>query len=118
MMAAMIETAPVETSSVVRSLAALGHDARLAIFRLLVRAGPNGLNVGEIGAHLGIAPSTLAHHLAALAGAGLVVQERRGRETVNRVDFAALRRTLDFLTDECCAGLPALSEPARAEPLP
>jgi len=107
-----------DTAPVVRSLAALGHDARLAIFRLLVRAGHAGLNVGEIGSHLGIAPSTLAHHLATLANAGLVVQERRGRETLNRVDFAALRHTLDFLTEECCAGLPALSEPAQAEPLP
>jgi DNA-binding transcriptional ArsR family regulator len=111
----MAQTAP---EHVVRSLAALGHDARLAIFRLLVRAGHEGLNVGEIGAHLGIAPSTLAHHLATLAGSGLVVQERRGRETVNRVDFAALRITLDFLTDECCAGLPASAEHAAMETLP
>ncbi|HEX9859051.1 MAG TPA: helix-turn-helix domain-containing protein, partial [Paracoccaceae bacterium] len=59
-----------------RALAALGHDARLAIFRLLVKAGPDGLIVGEIGAHLGLAPSTLAHHLAGLVAAGLVAQER------------------------------------------
>jgi ArsR family transcriptional regulator, arsenate/arsenite/antimonite-responsive transcriptional repressor len=63
----------------VRALAALGHDARLAIFRLLVQAGEEGLIVGEIGAHLGLAPSTLAHHLNTL-----VIQERRGREVVNR----------------------------------
>ncbi len=53
-----------------RSLAALGHDARLAIFRLLVKAGDAGLNVGQIGGHLGIAPSTLAHHLGTLVDAG------------------------------------------------
>lgn len=87
-----------------RALAALGHDARLAIFRLLVKAGPDGLIVGEIGAHLGLAPSTLAHHLAGLVAAGLVAQERRGREVVNRAEFATARRLADFLVAECCAG--------------
>lgn len=96
-----------------RALAALGHDARLAIFRLLVRAGDGGLNVGQIGGHLGIAPSTLAHHLGALVEARLVTQERLGREVVNRVDFAMVRRLADFLLAECCAGLP---EPAPRDP--
>jgi ArsR family transcriptional regulator, arsenate/arsenite/antimonite-responsive transcriptional repressor len=88
-----------------RALAALGHDARLAIFRLLVTAGEGGLRVGEIGAHLGLAPSTLAHHLSALVDAGLVLQERQGREVMNRVDYPAMRRVLTFLTSECCAGV-------------
>ncbi len=89
----------------VRALAALGHDARLSIFRLLVQAGEDGLIVGEIGAHLGLAPSTLAHHLNTLVAAGLVIQERRGREVVNRADYDAMRRVLGFLTENCCAGL-------------
>lgn len=93
------------TSSTARSLAALGHDTRLAVFRLLVRAGEEGLNVGEIGQHLDQAPSTLAHHLSALVDSGLVVQERRGRAVINRVDYAAMRRTLNFLTSECCTGV-------------
>ena len=88
-----------------RALAALGHDTRLTIFRLLVRAGKEGLNVGEIGAHLGMAPSTLAHHLRTLVDAELVVQDRIGRQIVNRVDFAAMNRTVSFLTSECCAGV-------------
>lgn len=95
-----------------RSLAALGHDARLGIFRLLVRAGEGGLSVGEIGGHLGLAPSTLAHHLRALVEAGLVAQERRGREVVSRVDFEAMRRTLAFLTAECCTGVTLAREDA------
>ncbi len=90
----------------VRALSALGHDARLSIFRLLVRAGDDGLIVGEIGAHLALPPSTLAHHLTALVDAGLVVQERRGREVVNRADFGTMRRTVDYLTRECCTGVP------------
>ena len=85
------------TSPTARALAALGHDTRLAIFRLLVRAGDDGLNVGDIGQHLDQAPSTLAHHLSALVDAGLVVQERQGRTVINR--------TLDFLTSECCTGV-------------
>ena len=93
------------TSPHARALAALGHDARLAIFRLLVKAGDDGLRVGEIGLHLGLAPSTLAHHLSALVDAGLVLQDRQGREVFNRVDFDATRALVGFLTSECCTGV-------------
>ncbi len=103
------------TSTESRALAALGHDARLAIFRLLVQAGETGLRVGEIGAHLGLPPSTLAHHLSALAAAGLVQQERRGREVVTRADYPAMRRLVGFLTDECCTGV-ALAPPHDVTP--
>ncbi|MCR9150102.1 MAG: metalloregulator ArsR/SmtB family transcription factor [Rhodobacteraceae bacterium] len=88
-----------------RALAALGHEARLSIFRLLVKAGEPGLRVSDIGGELGIAPSTLAHHLSTLVEAGLVVQDRQGREVINRVDYPAMHRVLDFLTSECCAGV-------------
>ncbi|PQO23317.1 transcriptional regulator [Rhodobacteraceae bacterium WD3A24] len=93
------------TSPNARALAALGHDARLSIFRLLVKAGDDGLRVGDIGAHLGLAPSTLAHHLSTLVDAGLVIQEKHGREVVNKADYPAMRRVLRFLTSECCAGV-------------
>ena len=93
------------TSPNARALAALGHDARLSIFRLLVKAGHDGLRVGEIGDHLGLAPSTLAHHLSALVDAGLVVQDKQGREVFNRVDFDAMNRLVGFLTSQCCTGV-------------
>jgi DNA-binding transcriptional ArsR family regulator len=93
------------TSSNACALAALGHDARLAIFRLLVKAGAEGLRVGDIGEHLGLAPSTLAHHLSTLVDAGLVLQDKRGREVFNKVDYPAMHRIVDFLTSECCAGV-------------
>lgn len=93
------------TSTHARALAALGHDARLAIFRLLVKAGEDGLRVSDIGTHLGIAPSTLAHHLSALVDAGLVVQERQGREVFNRADYPQMQSVVDFLTSECCEGV-------------
>lgn len=93
------------TSPNARALAALGHDARLAIFRLLVKAGEDGLRVSDIGDYLGLAPSTLAHHLSTLVASGLVVQEKRGREVFNRVDYPVMHRVLDFLTSECCVGV-------------
>ncbi|SHH42259.1 transcriptional regulator, ArsR family [Cognatiyoonia sediminum] len=88
-----------------RALAALGHDARLAIFRLLVRFGPDGLRVGDIGEHLDMAPSTLAHHLSTLVDAGLVVQDKVGREVFNKADFDAATRLAQFITSECCQGV-------------
>ena len=89
-------------------LAALGTPVRLSIFRLLVRAGEDGLNVGDIGRHLDLPPSTLAHHLGALAGAGIVSQRREGREVKNVIAFEALRGALDYVMSDCCAGVPFL----------
>lgn len=97
-----------------RALAALGHDARLSIFRLLVKAGDAGLRVGDIGAYLGLAPSTLAHHLSSLVDSGLVLQRKQGREVFNHVDYAAMRRVLSFLTAECCTGVTVQTREAVA----
>ncbi|HKK85115.1 MAG TPA: metalloregulator ArsR/SmtB family transcription factor [Roseovarius sp.] len=102
------------TSPNARALAALGHDARLSIFRLLVKAGDDGLRISDIGAHLGIAPSTLAHHLSTLVEAGLVKQDKRGREVVNRVDYPAMHGVVDFLNSECCVGV-TLKTPEATE---
>jgi len=104
-----------QNAAIARALAALGHEARLAISRLLVRAGDDGLNVGEIAAHLKIPASTLAHHLSTLVAAGLVIQERQGREVVNRADYDAMRRTVGFLTDKCCAGVSLSQETSAGE---
>lgn len=97
-----------ETDSAADALAALGHPARLMLFRLLVRAGPEGLLVGEIATHLDMPLSTLAHHMRSLKQAGLIVQTKRGREVETRADTEALRTVLDFLMSECCKGVPAL----------
>ena len=96
-----------ENASVARSLAALGHEARLDIFRLLVKAGHGGLTVGQIGAHSGMAASTLAHHLRTLADAGLVLQSRNGRAVINTANFDEMEHVTRFLTDQCCTGLSA-----------
>ena len=61
--------------------------------------------MGDIADHLELAPSTLAHHLSTLVDAGLVLQDKQGREVFNRVDYAAMRRVVSFLTSECCVGV-------------
>ena len=94
-----------DISRMANALSALGHEARLSLYRLLVRAGEQGLNVGEITNELAIPPSTLAHHLKALVDAGLVIQEKQGREVISKPDFAMMNATVSFLTEECCQGV-------------
>lgn len=98
-----------------KALAALGHEARLSVFQLLVRAGQDGLIVGQIALYTGLAASTLAHHLRALVAAGLVRQEKRGREVVNFADYAAMNQVLSFLTRECCQGVAIVADDAAPD---
>jgi len=88
-----------------RRLAALGNPTRLRVFRLLVRAGPDGVNVGELQRHLRVPASTLAHHLSTLAGAGLIEQRRHGREVLCHASYAAMNALVAYLTDQCCSGV-------------
>lgn len=83
-------------------LASLGSPIRLRLIRLLVRAGDDGLTVGELQRRLQLPASTHAHHLAALVKAGLVRQERRSREIVCTADFRAIRGLGEYLLDQCC----------------
>jgi ArsR family transcriptional regulator, arsenate/arsenite/antimonite-responsive transcriptional repressor len=85
-------------------LAELGHPTRLGIFRLLVRAGHNGLSVGDIQHKLDIPASTLSHHLAKLMKVGLMSQSREGRTLYCKVAFEQMESLLAFLYEECCAG--------------
>ena len=87
------------------SLAALGNVTRLRLYRLLVRAGERGLNVGDLQELLDVPASTLAHHLAALVRTGLVDQKRHGRAVISRADYVAMDDLVSYLTDECCAGV-------------
>lgn len=85
------------------ALAALGHEARLGIFRALVRAGDEGLPVYGIQERVGGTPrSTLAHHLQTLVQAGLVAQTKVGAEVLNHANYDAVRGLIAYLTDECC----------------
>jgi DNA-binding transcriptional ArsR family regulator len=88
-----------------RILAELGNRTRLEILRLLVRAGPGGLPVGEIQAHLDIPASTLAFHLRGLVVAGIVAQEKQGRVVLCRPCFEVIDEVVGFLKSECCTGV-------------
>lgn len=92
----------------VTALGALAHDTRLAVFRLLVTAGPDGVVAGSIAERQGVPPSTLSHHLAALERAGLVASERQSRLVRYRADYAGMRRLLTFLMQDCCQGVPEM----------
>lgn len=93
------------------ALAALGQETRLDIFRLLVRAGSDGLAAGEIARQLGTFPNTLSAHLKILAQAGLIRPERDGRSIVYFADFTGMRDLLAFLMEDCCNGSPELCAP-------
>ena len=83
----------------------LGNPTRLQVFRLLVRAGHEGLPVGEIQAQLGVPASTLSHHLAQLMQAELIAQQREGRVLRCTANFMLMERLLGYLTEECCRGI-------------
>ena len=103
-----------EMDEAVKALAALAQGTRLAVFRLLVEAGPGGLTVGGINARLDIAPATLSFHLKELAHAGLIESRQEGRYIHCSASFERMNALLAFLTDNCCGGNPALcSPPAR-----
>ncbi|MGB5077820.1 MAG: metalloregulator ArsR/SmtB family transcription factor [Sphingorhabdus sp.] len=92
----------------VDALGALAHETRLAVFRMLVKAGPEGMIAGAIAEHRGVPPSTMSHHLAMLERAGLVQSERESRLIHYRVDYPGMRRLLTFLMQDCCQGSPEM----------
>ncbi len=97
------------------ALASLGQDTRLEVFRLLVRAGADGVPAGEIASRLDTVQNTMSAHLSVLAHAGLVSSERQGRSIIYRADLERLRALMMFLVKDCCDGSPALCEPLIAE---
>ncbi|MBW3096598.1 ArsR/SmtB family transcription factor [Pseudohoeflea coraliihabitans] len=96
-----------ETARAVEAFSALGQDTRLATFRLLVKAGPEGLPSGEIGERLGIRQNTMSTNLGILRSAGLVRRSREGRTIRYRADFEGIATLLSFLLEDCCGGQPA-----------
>ncbi|MBE1207437.1 ArsR/SmtB family transcription factor [Aminobacter carboxidus] len=84
-------------------LEALGNQTRLRVYRALVRAGVDGLAVGHLQDRIGIAASTLSHHLHRLIATGLVTQERHATTLICRANYAAMNGLVGFLADECCA---------------
>jgi DNA-binding transcriptional ArsR family regulator len=105
-----------ESSAAVAALSALAHASRLALYRLLVQAGPAGVGVGDLQARTGIAPATLTHHLHALRRAGLIADIRDGRSIVCHADYRRMNALLAFLAENCCGDASACAPAAVCKP--
>jgi ArsR family transcriptional regulator len=104
-----------DNKEAVLALAALAQESRLAAYRLLVQAGPDGLAASKIAEALGIAPSSLSFHLKELTHANLVVPRQEGRFVIYAAQFDAMNALLGFLTQNCCGGNPcATSSPSSS----
>ncbi|HVA54529.1 MAG TPA: metalloregulator ArsR/SmtB family transcription factor [Gammaproteobacteria bacterium] len=97
-----------ETKIARLTLTGLAHDTRLAIIRLLVPVGPEGLSAGALGEQLGLAPATLSFHLKELRHTGLVSQRRTGRTLFYAAQYAAINDLVAYLTENCCQGAACL----------
>ena len=100
-----------ESNHATAAFAALGQPTRLAVFRLLIKAGPEGMAAGALASALGVLPNTLSANLTVLSHAGLIVSERQGRSIVYRADMDGLRGMLTFLLQDCCGGRSELCQP-------
>jgi ArsR family transcriptional regulator len=100
-----------EIEIAVRQLSALSHDGRLAVFRALVKAGPDGMAAGDIARKLKTAANTMSAQLLLLSNAGLVRARRDGRSIIYAVNFDQMSGLLLFLTEDCCAGRPEICAP-------
>jgi DNA-binding transcriptional ArsR family regulator len=99
----------------VTALGAIGNDHRLAVYRMLVQKGPQGLPAGDIAARLDVPPSSLTFHLQHMLQAGLVTQRRLGRQTIYAADFAAMNGFVSYLTENCggAGACAPVCEPAK-----
>ena len=95
-----------ETNQTIAALAALAHESRLAVFRALVQAGPEGMPAGQIATLLDVPPSSLSFHLKELAHAQLVTSRQEGRFVFYCANFATMNGLLAYLTENCCGGNP------------
>jgi DNA-binding transcriptional ArsR family regulator len=92
------------TQTAVKALAALAHDSRLEVFRLLVQAGPDGIAAGDIAERLGVPASTLSFHMKSLAHAGLVESRHQSRFIYYSANFEAMNELVGYLGENCCGG--------------
>jgi len=103
-----------EPQSAVGALSALAHPARLEVFRLLIRAGPDGMAAGDIARATGSLANTLSTNLNVLAGAGLVSSRRDGRSIIYAAGYDRMRDLLAFLMEDCCGGNAEICAPLAA----
>ena len=93
-----------KAAAIIEALGALAHEHRLAIYRLLVERGPEGLPAGQIGARVKLVPSSLTFHLQSLERAGLINQRRESRQLIYSADFETMNGVVGYLTENCCVG--------------
>ena len=107
-----LQAGPLTSTAAITALAALAQESRLAVFRLLVQTGPEGMAATKIAEALAIAPSSLSFHLKELAHADLVTASKAGRSIIYAANYAGMNGLLAFLSENCCAGAPCcVSEP-------
>lgn len=106
-----VATLAPSVASAVDRLSALAQASRLNVFRLLVRAGPDGMAAGEIARATGVVLSTMSANLAVLTRAGLIAVRRDGRSMIYRANYDQMRGLLGFLMEDCCAGKPEICAP-------
>ena len=104
-----------ETNKAVKALAALAQASRLAIYRVLVSRGPEGMAAGAISERLGIPPATLSFHLKELNHAGLVSPRQAGRYVIYAANFEEMQSLVGFLTENCCGGKPCMTTKPRTK---
>lgn len=100
-----------EITPAVAALSALAHEGRLAVLRMLVQAGSDGLAAGEIARRAGVLPNTLSASLTVLSHAGLVASRRAGRSIIYTANYDGMRDLLAFLVEDCCAGSSEICAP-------
>lgn len=103
-----------QTKAVVTALAALAQESRLAVFRLLIQVGPEGMAASKIAEDLGVPPSSLSFHLKELLYADLVQSRQDGRFVIYSANIASMNSLLGFLTENCCGGNPCVSTSAAS----
>lgn len=106
-----------EVNQAEKALGALAQERRLRVFRLLVRAGLEGLAAGDIAQQLAVPANTMSNHLAVLSRAGLIVSRKEGRSVIYAVDLEGTRKLLSFLVEDCCRGKPEICRPLIASAL-
>ena len=104
-----------EDSSAIEALSALAHPGRLAVFRLLVRAGPEGVAAGEIARAMDTPANTMSTQLAILARTGLIGSRRDSRSVIYSANYPQITALLGFLMEDCCQGRPEICAPLAAK---
>lgn len=97
-----------EAMAAVAAFGALAQETRLAVFRLLVQAGPDGMMAGEIAEALKVPASTMSHHLATIERAGLATSRRESRSIFYAANYEGIRALISFLMEDCCQGRPEI----------